>query len=166
VQFMQSFESVLQAIKKPFLFLSKSSFRRVESVKDLRLRTISLANDGLAATNDPVKTYGLKKIIEIFENYERLSLEDKTGIIKKTLEIIKDMESGRDFIDRTLKYFREEKHKDCTASSCPFYLNDKVYKPKGLVEKIVVRNKETGEVEKTVVKNMPPAPLSERQAVQ
>ena len=107
---MQSFIELLEAIKRPFIFLSKSSFVKISSVKELDKRTISLARKALEETPEIQKQDLLKNLIKNFEVYENADMEEKIGIIKNSISILDILEGKKQTPERKFQCFSDNKH--------------------------------------------------------
>jgi len=108
---MESFESLIEALRKPFLFISKSEFSKLSSVKDLQKRTIELAEEGLKMTHESEKRDSFKKLIVIFQNYENLDLDKKKEAIEETLSLLQDLDGKPALIKPKEGFYIDEKHK-------------------------------------------------------
>lgn len=106
---MESFAELIDTLRKPFLFISKNSFAKLDSVKDIEKRTISLAEKGLSFTNESVKRETLKEIIVLFQGYSSLPSKKRKEIIERSLSMLEVFKTpaakGKD-----LDLYRESAH--------------------------------------------------------
>ena len=112
---METFSDLIEAIRKPFAFLSKVDFKKIDSLKDIDSRTISLAEKGLCLTNEPQKRNALKELIVLFQKYPSLDPNQRKTVIEKSISILESFSKPLDAYLKQTKFYDGNAHRIASA---------------------------------------------------
>jgi len=144
---MEDIKRLIDTIRKPFLFIHKSSYEKLSSVKELGKRTISLAEQGLSLTNEVKKRDSLKELITIFQGYESLDENKRKEAVERAILILDDLSGTKTMAMTKETFFEEAKHKISSIEKYKEFeekLSSRVQYLKGVGPKIAAKFENSG----------------------
>ena len=98
---MDSFSSLINSIKNPLLFISRTEFKKIDMVKDLETTIPNLADRAAAFVSNDLQKGLLLELKEKFSDFGCLDVSAKVRTIKECLKLAERIESDRDDLNKS-----------------------------------------------------------------
>ncbi|MCD6353750.1 MAG: hypothetical protein J7M06_06020, partial [Proteobacteria bacterium] len=98
---MDSFSAIINSIKKPLFFISRTDFKKIDLVKDLETTIPNLADRATTFTSNDIQKDLLLELKEKFSDFSRFDPAEKVKTVKESLEIVEQIESEKDYLKKS-----------------------------------------------------------------